>query len=89
MYTALWVLRLVSDTMGGTVARDDLDRFMWEIHLSELKLQLQSNVIPIGRIKKGTFYHRALLFKVPARQLYFWPSAQPCNPLLKPGNTSD
>ncbi|XP_048826844.1 armadillo repeat-containing protein 3 isoform X2 [Brienomyrus brachyistius] len=56
--------KLVSDAMGGTVARDELDRFMWEIHLSELKLQLQSNVIPIGRIKKGTFSHRALLFKV-------------------------
>ncbi|XP_023655956.1 armadillo repeat-containing protein 3 isoform X2 [Paramormyrops kingsleyae] len=61
--------KLVSDAMGGTVARDELDRFMWEIHLSELKLQLQSNVIPVGMIKKGTFSHRALLFKVLADRI--------------------
>ncbi|XP_036377934.1 armadillo repeat-containing protein 3 [Megalops cyprinoides] len=61
--------KLVSDTMGGPVDRDKLHYFLWELHLSELKIELQSNIIPIGRIKKGTFYHRALLFKVLADRI--------------------
>ncbi|KAG5851068.1 hypothetical protein ANANG_G00089090 [Anguilla anguilla] len=61
--------KLVSDTMGGAVDREKLHHFMWELHLSELKLELQSNIIPIGKIKKGTFYHRALLFKVLADRI--------------------
>lgn len=62
--TLLMVRRLVSDTMGGAIDREKLQYFLWELHISEQKLELQSNVIPIGKIKKGTFYHRALLFKV-------------------------
>ncbi|KAJ8418735.1 hypothetical protein AAFF_G00002340 [Aldrovandia affinis] len=61
--------KLVSDTMGGAVDRDKLHHFLWELHLSELKLELQSNVIPIGKIKRGTFYHRALLFKALADRI--------------------
>ncbi|KAJ8375062.1 hypothetical protein SKAU_G00056420 [Synaphobranchus kaupii] len=60
---------LVSDTMGGAVDREKLHHFLWELHLSELKLELQSNIIPIGKIKKGTFYHRALLFKALADRI--------------------
>ncbi|XP_058875809.1 armadillo repeat-containing protein 3 isoform X5 [Acipenser ruthenus] len=59
----------VAEKMGGPVERDRLHEFFWELHVSELKFQLQSNVIPIGQIKKGTFYHRALLFKALADRI--------------------
>ncbi|XP_063340038.1 armadillo repeat-containing protein 3 [Pelmatolapia mariae] len=55
--------RLVSEAMGGAVEMEKMHEFSWILHLSELKIQLQSNVIPIGFIKKGIYYHRALLFK--------------------------
>ncbi|KAG9329153.1 hypothetical protein JZ751_007466 [Albula glossodonta] len=61
--------KLVSDAMGGAVDSAKLHHFLWELHLSELKVELQSNIIPIGKIKKGTFYHRALLFKALADRL--------------------
>lgn len=57
-------LRLVCDAMGGPVDIEKQHDFLWELHLSELKVEMQSNLIPIGKIKKGTYYHRALLFKV-------------------------
>lgn len=50
--------------MGGPVDIEKQHDFLWELHLSELKVEMQSNIIPIGKIKKGTYYHRALLFKV-------------------------
>lgn len=56
--------RLVCVAMGGPVDIAKQHDFLWELHISELKLEVQSNVIPIGKIKKGTYYHRALLFKV-------------------------
>ncbi|XP_060717598.1 armadillo repeat-containing protein 3 [Tachysurus vachellii] len=62
MYTAL--AKLVCDAMGGPIDIEQQYDFLWELHLSELKVEMQSNIIPIGKIKKGTYYHRALLFKV-------------------------
>lgn len=56
--------RLVSDAMGGAVKRDNLHGFLWVLHLCELKMELKSNVVPIGFIKRGIYCHRALLFKV-------------------------
>lgn len=58
-------VRLVSDAMGGAVEMEKLHEFPWVLHLSELKFQLQCNVVPIGLISKGFYCHRALLFKVP------------------------
>lgn len=58
-------VRLVSEAMGGAVEMEKLHEFPWVLHLSELKFQLQSNVIPIGLISRGIYCHRALLFKVP------------------------
>ncbi|XP_003463923.2 armadillo repeat-containing protein 3 isoform X2 [Cavia porcellus] len=55
--------KFVAEKMGGKIPKDKLHDFSWELHISELKFQLKSNVIPIGYIKKGIFYHRALLFK--------------------------
>lgn len=64
--------RLVSEAMGGAVPEDQLHEFPWTLHLSELKFHLQSNVVPIGSIRKGIYCHRALLFKVPVHgQLMF------------------
>ncbi|XP_067342059.1 armadillo repeat-containing protein 3 isoform X2 [Channa argus] len=60
-YVAL--ARLVSEVMGGAVKIEKMHEFPWVLHLSELKFQLQSNVIPIGLIRKGIYCHRALLFK--------------------------
>ncbi|XP_069561620.1 armadillo repeat-containing protein 3 [Brachyistius frenatus] len=60
-YAAL--ARMVSDAMGGPVEMEKLHEFQWVLHLSELKIQLQSNVVPIGLITEGIYGHRALLFK--------------------------
>ncbi|KAF7691778.1 armadillo repeat-containing protein 3 [Silurus meridionalis] len=67
MYTAL--AKLVCDAMGGPVDIEKQHDFLWELHLSELKIEMQSNIIPIGKIKKGTYYHRALLYKVLADRI--------------------
>nr|XP_027784448.1 armadillo repeat-containing protein 3 isoform X1 [Marmota flaviventris] len=61
--------KYVAEKMGGKIAKDKLPDFSWELHISELKVQLKSNVIPIGYIKKGIFYHRALLFKALADKI--------------------
>ncbi|XP_042201958.1 armadillo repeat-containing protein 3 [Callorhinchus milii] len=53
----------VAEKMGGSIDKDNLYDFPWELHIGELKFELKSNVIPIGNIQKGIFYHRALLFK--------------------------
>ncbi|KAF1372810.1 hypothetical protein PFLUV_G00253730 [Perca fluviatilis] len=55
--------RLVSEAMGGAVEMEKLHEFPWVLHLSELKFQLRSNVVPIGLISRGIYCHRALLFK--------------------------
>lgn len=60
-YSAL--ARMVSQAMGGQIDVEKMQKFDWTLHISELKFQLQSNVVPIGMINKGTYYHRALLFK--------------------------
>ncbi|XP_056593979.1 armadillo repeat-containing protein 3 [Triplophysa dalaica] len=67
MYTALAVL--VCDAMGGQVEPEKLHDFLWELHISKLKLEINSNIIPIGKIKKGIYFHRALLFKVLADRI--------------------
>ncbi|VTJ85712.1 Hypothetical predicted protein [Marmota monax] len=61
--------KYVAEKMGAKIAKDKLPDFSWELHISELKVQLKSNVIPIGYIKKGIFYHRALLFKALADKI--------------------
>ncbi|KAL6462900.1 hypothetical protein MHYP_G00293220 [Metynnis hypsauchen] len=67
IYTAL--ATLVCDAMGGPVDIEKQHDFPWQLHLSELKFELRSNIIPIGKIKKGTYYHRALLFKALADRI--------------------
>ncbi|XP_010078569.1 PREDICTED: armadillo repeat-containing protein 3, partial [Pterocles gutturalis] len=59
----------VADKMGGPIERDKLHDFSWELHISEIEFELKCNIVPIGKVKKGTFYHRALLFKVIADRI--------------------
>ncbi|XP_053915061.1 armadillo repeat-containing protein 3 [Cuculus canorus] len=61
--------RFVADKMGGPIEKDKLHDFGWELHISEIEFELKCNIVPIGKIKKGTFYHRALLFKVIADRI--------------------
>ena len=56
--------RFVADKMGGEIERGKLMEFSWELHISQLKVDLQSNIIPLGKIERGIHYHRALLYKV-------------------------
>jgi HEAT repeat protein len=58
-----YLARFVSDQMGGTVDRSSITSFSYELAISEVKYELKSNVVAIGHVKQGTFYHRALLFK--------------------------
>ena len=50
--------------MGGPIEKGQLSNFGWELPLSQVKFELKSNVIPLGKIKSGIHIHRALLFKV-------------------------
>ena len=54
----------VSEKMGGPIERGQLSNFGWELPLSQVKYELKSNIIPLGKIKSGIHVHRALLFKV-------------------------
>ncbi|XP_071661327.1 armadillo repeat-containing protein 3 isoform X3 [Patagioenas fasciata] len=61
--------QFVANKMGGSIERDKLHDFNWELHISEIEFELKRNIVPIGKVKKGTFYHRALLFKVIADRI--------------------
>ncbi|XP_073532604.1 armadillo repeat-containing protein 3 isoform X2 [Phyllobates terribilis] len=61
--------QFVAEKMGGPIAKDRLHEFSWELHVGELKYELKCNVIPIGKIKRGIFYHRALLYKAIADRI--------------------
>ncbi|XP_073437910.1 armadillo repeat-containing protein 3 isoform X2 [Dendrobates tinctorius] len=61
--------QFVAEKMGGSIAKDRLHNFSWELHVGELKYELKCNVIPIGKIKRGMFYHRALLYKAIADRI--------------------
>ncbi|XP_030360497.1 armadillo repeat-containing protein 3 isoform X2 [Strigops habroptila] len=61
--------QFVADKMGGPIERGKLHDFSWELHISEIEFELKCNVVPIGKVKKGTFYHRALLFKAIADRI--------------------
>ncbi|KAM5338232.1 armadillo repeat-containing protein 3-like isoform 1-T2 [Glossophaga mutica] len=61
--------KYVAEKMGGRIPKEKLQNFGWQLHISEIKFQLKSNVVPIGQIKEGIFYHRALLFKALADKI--------------------
>ena len=53
--------------MGGAVGRSTNIQF--ELPLAETQASNHTVLIPLGEIKKGSFQHRALLYKVLADQL--------------------
>ncbi|XP_064608678.1 LOW QUALITY PROTEIN: armadillo repeat-containing protein 3-like [Liolophura sinensis] len=63
----------VSEKLGGAIERGQVSNFSWELPMSQVKFELKSNVVPIGKIKAGIHVHRALLFKVLADKI-----ALPC-----------
>ncbi|XP_034303811.2 armadillo repeat-containing protein 3 isoform X4 [Magallana gigas] len=65
--------QFVADKMGGCIEKGQLPNFSWELPLSQVKFELKSNVVPIGKIKAGIHIHRALLFKALADRI-----ALPC-----------
>ncbi|XP_062608563.1 armadillo repeat-containing protein 3-like isoform X1 [Saccostrea cucullata] len=66
--------QFVADKMGGPIEKGQLPNFSWELPLSQVKFELKSNVVPIGKIKAGIHVHRALLFKALADRI-----ALPCS----------
>ncbi|XP_070564902.1 armadillo repeat-containing protein 3-like isoform X2 [Ptychodera flava] len=58
------VAQFVGEKMGGPIERGQLTNFSYELPISQIKHDLDSNIIPIGKIVTGIHYHRALLFKV-------------------------
>lgn len=61
---AVKLAQYVADKMGGPVGRDELVNLGHELEINEIKYELKSNIIPLGKISLGIYYHRALLFKV-------------------------
>ncbi|KAJ3109817.1 Armadillo repeat-containing protein 3 [Phlyctochytrium planicorne] len=58
------IANTVCTHMGGPVNPAVVGEFSHKFKITELKLRQGSNVLPLGLINVGTFYHRALLFKV-------------------------
>lgn len=58
------IFRYVSDHMGGPIEKGELANFSYELPISQIRYEMKSNVVPIGKIKTGIHIHRALLFKV-------------------------
>lgn len=54
--------------MGGKISPDDISTFGYEVAMNQLKAEVHSNVVPIGRVRKGIHAQRAFLFKV---NIYF------------------
>eukprot|EP00794_Sanderia_malayensis_P004774 gene4774-5401_t len=61
--------KFVSDNMGGAVPADEVGCFSFELPISQLKYASNTNVLTIGQVKTGIFYHRALLFKALADRI--------------------
>ncbi|XP_052795764.1 armadillo repeat-containing protein 3-like isoform X3 [Mya arenaria] len=59
----------VAEKMGGSIERGQLSNFGWELPISQIKYELKSNVVPLGKIKAGIHVHRALLFKTLADKI--------------------
>ena len=55
---------LVSDQFGGRISKSEVSRCGYEVEIVELKRSRQSNIIPLGHLKKGLYRERALLFKL-------------------------
>jgi armadillo repeat-containing protein 3 len=63
----------VSKAMGGPISKSEITSFSYKSKIFDLKLKTNSNVLTLGQISQGTFYHRTLLFKVLCDRLKFRP----------------
>ncbi|VDP37300.1 unnamed protein product [Schistosoma mattheei] len=59
----------VASCFGGSVNKDEQFTLRNELSLAQLRCQLNSNLIPIGLIKQGSFLQRALVFKLLADRI--------------------
>uniref|UniRef100_A0A5K4EJN1 Putative armc3 n=1 Tax=Schistosoma mansoni TaxID=6183 RepID=A0A5K4EJN1_SCHMA len=59
----------VASCYGGSVSKDEQITLRNELSLSQLRCQLNSNLIPVGLIKQGSFLQRALVFKLLADRI--------------------
>lgn len=59
----------VSEFYGGVISKPQLYEFGYEMEIIELKRMQNTNVIPLGMIKKGLFRERALTFKIICDQI--------------------
>lgn len=64
---------LVFHVSGGHLTNGDGNSSSYRFRIAELKNTSHSNIILIGSIDQGTFYHRALLFKALADRLGLTP----------------
>lgn len=46
-----------------------MNSFEYQLHISQLKHDRQSNLLPLASINRGVYHHRALLFKYLCDQL--------------------
>ena len=58
------IAEIVSNAFGGLITKSEIVEFGYEMAIVELKRSQNSNVIPLGKIKKGLYRERALLFKI-------------------------
>uniref|UniRef100_A0A3Q4G6S8 Armadillo repeat containing 3 n=1 Tax=Neolamprologus brichardi TaxID=32507 RepID=A0A3Q4G6S8_NEOBR len=80
------IFRLVSEAMGGAVEKEKMHEFSWILHLSELKIQLQSNILYPHDYNRA--WNEVLLFsRNSSNKLH---SSQPCRYIVdlvhQPGN---
>lgn len=57
------IAEVVSARCGGVLEESKLAQHPYKFRISQLKIKANSNVLLIGKIDQGTYYHRALLFK--------------------------
>lgn len=81
---------IVSEHMGGQMTHEDAAQGVAtpatanrhpKLHIAQIKLAQNSNVVPIGKIHHGIYYHRALLFKYLCDQLSLGKWSTPEAPL--------
>ena len=58
------IAEIVSNALGGLITKSEIVEFGYEMAIVELKRSQNSNVVPLGKIKKGLYRERALLFKI-------------------------
>ncbi|XP_024937050.1 armadillo repeat-containing protein 3 isoform X1 [Cephus cinctus] len=61
--------KFVARQMSGPDPDCQCRNHQFDIHISEIKLDIETSVIPLGQVRVGSFLERALLFKVMADKI--------------------